>query len=86
LTRCVGLTDDILADITNNPKLKKLNLYALPFLECQFFNSMTCKLQFLDICGNTSIVDESFINNADKFTELRYLNLVRLIIYLVLVY
>jgi F-box/leucine-rich repeat protein 2/20 len=76
LTRCVGLSDDILADIIKNPKLVKLSLYALPFLECRFFNSMTCKLEYLDICGNTTIVDEVFINNADKFTNLKYLNMV----------
>ncbi len=76
MTRCVGLNDEILEDITSNQKLTKLNLYALPFLECKFFNSMTCKLQFLDLCGNTTIVNDTFINNADKFSELRYLNLV----------
>ena len=39
---------------------------------------MTCRLEYLDICGNTTIVDETFINNADKFTQLKYLNLVRI--------
>jgi len=75
-----------LLKIVENENLKKLNLYALPYLRCNFLDEMKCSLEFLDICGNTSILDEIFIRNAHKLENLKYLNLVIFYYNLVVVY
>ncbi len=64
-----------------------LNLYALPYLKCNFLENFKdkgekCNLEFLDVCGNQNIIDEVFIcfANTDALRKLKYLNLVRLVL------
>lgn len=80
MTRCIGLQDAMLNELVKLKDLKHLNLYALPYLKCEFLkeisNKEDCKLEFLDLCGNLQVVDEQFIQAAKSLGNLKYLNLV----------
>ncbi len=83
------MTDEFLIDLVSNLNLKYLNLYALPYLKCTFFEQLskwekTCKLEFLDLCGNQCVDDKlfSYFKNTNSLKNLKYLNLVIFIYYI----
>ena len=77
LTRCLGTTDEMLVSlVTSCKKLKHLNLYALPDLQCDFIYHLPddCVLEFLDLCGNQCVGDEQFVHAKNKFKNIKSLN------------
>ena len=80
MTRCVGVTDELLNSIIKElPKLHTLNLYALPYLQCTFFKELSKKessvLEYIDLCGNQYVTDDLFIGAMPSIKKLKYLNL-----------
>ena len=70
----------MLVELIKLEKLKHLNLYALPYLKCDFFSELSLRknspLEYLDLCGNLQIVDDQLIQAAELLSNLNYLNLV----------
>lgn len=61
-----------------------MNLYALPYLSCDFLNTLAdgngeIKMEFLDLCGNQNVNDDLFVKFKNSYTldNLHYLNLVK---------
>lgn len=79
LTRCTGVTDQMLNELVKNLDLIYLNLYALPYLNCDFLREISKKensrMEFLDLCGNTIITDDLLIPALKNLRNLKYLNL-----------
>ena len=79
----MGVTDEFLNSMVKSLKnLKELNLYALPYLKCDFLKILAeknenCKIEFLDLCGNQQVDDQIFENftNSRALKKLKYLNL-----------
>lgn len=77
LTRCTSLTDDIIYLISKkNKNIKKLILYAIPYLKGNFLSNLSNKLESLDICGNQVIVDHDICSLKSQI--IKHINLVSL--------
>lgn len=78
LTRCVGSKDCFLDELVMRcNKLRYLNLYALPDINCDFIGKLNhANLTFVDLCGNINVSDDLFIKAGDYLKNITYLNLV----------
>lgn len=75
LTRCSSIKNSQLQNIVQKcQKLKNLCLYALPHISGVFMQHLSSNLEYLDVCGNTSLEDRDITEL--KCYQLKYLNLV----------
>lgn len=74
LTRC-SINDKQITEISIRLRLlKHLNLYAIPYIKCEFLEYLTDSIEFLDLCGNQVVEDKDVLKM--KTGKLKYLNLV----------
>lgn len=74
LTRC-SINDKQITEISIRLRLlKHLNLYAIPYLKCEFLEYLSDNIEFLDLCGNQVVEDKDVLKM--KTGKLKYLNLV----------
>ena len=80
LTRCFGIRDNGLENVNKFLNFKYLNLYALPYLECAFLESLNenCMLEFLDFSGNSKINDEKIVKASGSLKNIKKLVFVSL--------